>query len=352
MGWLSVAAAAVVLTGCLVADVGVEVNEDGSGKVVVEVYPSDEFRDRLRQLDLEDLEQLSRTDGAQIELSEIGTIGRRGYRIEVPFDDYRVLNTAGEGGIRFGGADIRLFSTFGLTEANGFWTLSAELRPLDEVVTTLRQVLGVGTVDNRPEVNLSITLPGRVIRSNSDTQEGGTARWTFDFSEPVTPANSATRLEMRTEPVPLVTPAQWVLIAAAAVVLAGAALVVVTSNRGGRGTGRSRRRRRRRSEGDTGWSKAPVDAPKGGQSVVAPPLPWQTYKPGEEPEGAVPAPSTPPATSELPPMTVAPPSMTSPSAGPPASVTVPEGWYQDPEDPSRLRWWDGADWSGHTSDWV
>jgi hypothetical protein len=359
----SLAVAAAVLSGCLVADVGVEVGDDGSGRVVIEVFPADQFRDRLSAIDLEDLESLSRSEGAQVDLSQIGTIGRRGYRIEVPFDDYRVLNTVGEGGVRFGGVDLRLFNTFGLTETGGNWTLFAELRPLDELVATLRQVLGVGSVDDAPEVTLRVTLPGRVIRSNADQQEGGTAAWELDFSTPANPANSVTQLEMRTEPVPLVTPAQMVLLAAAVTVVLGLVLVVVTSGRASRpGKRRRRLRRRRGTTDDAGWSATPFDAPKDGQAAVAPPLAWQTYKPGEEPQGAVPPPVAPspaapsPAapTGALPPITAAPPAPPTASAapGPPHAAAPSAGWYPDPGDPSRLRWWDGSDWSGHTSDWV
>lgn len=30
-------------------------------------------------------------------------------------------------------------------------------------------------------------------------------------------------------------------------------------------------------------------------------------------------------------------------------MTTPAGWYPDPADPSRTRWWDGAQWSEHTA---
>ncbi len=31
-------------------------------------------------------------------------------------------------------------------------------------------------------------------------------------------------------------------------------------------------------------------------------------------------------------------------------MSVREGWYEDPQDPARLRWWDGAAWTTHTAD--
>lgn len=30
-------------------------------------------------------------------------------------------------------------------------------------------------------------------------------------------------------------------------------------------------------------------------------------------------------------------------------MSLHEGWYEDPQDPARLRWWDGAAWTTHTT---
>ncbi|HVX19073.1 MAG TPA: DUF2516 family protein [Acidimicrobiales bacterium] len=42
---------------------------------------------------------------------------------------------------------------------------------------------------------------------------------------------------------------------------------------------------------------------------------------------------------------VPPPQRPTPAA--PVSVAPPPGWYTDPRDPSRQRWWDGSAWTEH-----
>jgi hypothetical protein len=336
-----------VATGCLTAEVDVEIDDDRSGKVVLEVFPSDEFRDQLRSVDLEAVEELSSTDAASVEISEIGTVGRRGYRLEVEFDDYEVLGRAGVDGVRLGGQDLSVFTSFDLVEDEGAWILAAQLRPLQEISDALRGLLGVGTVDRRPEVAISVKLPGRVVRSNATTQEGGTARWELSFEGPINAANAPTDLRMQTEPVPLLTPAQWVIAGAIGVIALGMVLWVYSISRVPSGTSGRRRRRRRRGGGDpSGWDREPVDAPREDQPVVAPPLPWQTYQPGDAPTPDVPA--APIAVAAAPVVQPEPESEPKPETEPePAAPAA--GWYPDPADPTRHRWWDGTAWTDHTS---
>lgn len=350
-------------TGCLTAEVDVEIDDDRSGKVVLEVFPSDEFRDQLRSVDLEAVEELSSTDAASVAISEIGTVGRRGYRLEIEFEDYEVLGRAGVDGVRLGGQDLAVFTTFDLVEDDGAWILAAQLRPLQEISDALRGLLGVGTVDRRPEVGISVTLPGRVVRSNATTQEGGTARWELNFEGPINAANAPTDLRMQTEPVPLLTPAQWVIAGAVGVIALGVVLWVYSISRVPSGA-RGRRRRRRKGGDPSGWDREPVDAPRDDQPVVAPPLPWQTYRPGDGPTPAAAPVAEPVVGPVVEPVAVPVAHLAAPEAAPeappaPAPVPQPEpepapavpaaGWYPDPADPTRHRWWDGTAWTDHTS---
>ena len=143
---------AALLSGCLAAEASLEVGGDGAGTLALEVFPSDEFRDQLGSIDLEDLERLSSTDSADVQISEIGTVGRRGYRVEVGFDDYRVLAAAGVDGVQFAGQDLSLFARFDLEESDGAWAMDAQLRPLQEFSDRLRGLFGLTSVDRAPRI--------------------------------------------------------------------------------------------------------------------------------------------------------------------------------------------------------
>jgi hypothetical protein len=49
-----------------------------------------------------------------------------------------------------------------------------------------------------------------------------------------------------------------------------------------------------------------------------------------------------------------PPVQTVPTTGPPepavAAAGNPAGWHPDPQGQAALRWWDGQQWTEHTSD--
>ena len=112
-----VALCSIVATGCLHGDVDVTVNSDGSGQVVVEVFPNRKMQDELEDLpiDIESLVEGSFEQVEGFEFSEIEDGDRTGYRFEVPFDDYRDVEQVLVDGGTVGGQQVQLFSSLRIT---------------------------------------------------------------------------------------------------------------------------------------------------------------------------------------------------------------------------------------------
>ena len=378
-----VALCSIVATGCLHGDVDVTVNSDGSGQVVVEVFPNRKVQDELKDLpiDIESLVEGSFESVEGFEFSEIEDGDRVGYRFVVPFDDYRDVEQVLVDGGSLADQQVQLFSSLEITELpdDEGWQLDATILPLGQMIAganagmvpeSMRDVLDAAGIGNSGSgLDLSISLPGTIVSSNASSTSGGTATWHLD--EPEAP----TTLAMRTGPTEFPTQMQLIVGGAGLAVVLGLVLFIVGATRKHTSTKQPRRSRARRapetSSGvpDAGWAAPPVGTAPTPESnrpeelpVIAPSLP-----PTAAPPLTPTARSLPPTAPSLPPTAgpsawqppVDPPAWQPPVdppviVPPPASPVVeqpptPAGWYPDPDDASVQRWWSGTEWTEHRS---
>jgi hypothetical protein len=313
------AAVCLVATGCLSGEVEVVVNDDGSGRVVVEVLPEGPLADALRSVELERLVELSAegVNGAEFETFERD--GRVGYRLTIDFDDADGAVQALSSGVTVVGQPVKLLDSGELRELpdGGGWELSAKVVPADQILVApagggeagaagglSALVAAAAAPDSGSGLNLSISLPGRVTDTNADSFSGGTATWRLD--EPEAP----TELRVRTEPDPFPLPMRLLAGGAALVVLAVVFLIV------------RRTRRRRREAAPAQQPPAPPPMPPGQPEWAPVPNGWAPPTPSV-PSTAQPVPSPPPAPAA--PMALAdlpPPAPTPPPAAPGAPMAL------------------------------
>lgn len=389
--WITRASAVVVvaalLTGCRGGDIEVTVRGDGSGVVVAELYPSREVLAQLDAVDLDAIVERTVPSDADVELEEVEVRGRRGYRVEVGFDDHADLPGVLVDGVDVAGRRVQLLSSFDLRELEGEWHLDAVVNPVtamtggpasDGLAAQVDAVLRSATaLTGRSGIELSIALPGNVVASNADEVDGGTATWDL------TGLSAPTRLTMRTEPKELPTGLVLAVGTGAALLVLGIVLWAVGATR--RQRGRARRIRPQRAgrkgvEAPAAWGPPPrhaigfepaepggpstSDRPHplppltgGGPAEPPPPPPTEPVAPPQPPPAApvppLPPPGAPapPAPPVPPPAPVAPASPVPPPAPEPHPTPHPAppkpGWYPDPKNPTRVRWWDGTTWTAH-----
>jgi len=241
------ALAASVLTGCLRAEMEVEVGGDGSGTAAIEVY-IDEAELGAGGISQDDLVELAETATQQfdgVEVSAVEAVGSKGFRVQIPFDDYRQLTQSLTNG-DYGGVSIRLFQTFVINEgADGGWSMSATVDPVG-VRATLSQIPtsisgSASSVDSSMEFVFSMTLPGKVLRSNATAVDGGTARWNLKGDI------EAVRFTMENDP-PGITTLQMIFVLIGGLLLIGTALVLISAAGGRRRWDKRRRRRWRKGQ--------------------------------------------------------------------------------------------------------
>ena len=306
---------ALVATGCLDGDVDLTVQGDGAGEVVAEVLLEPEAFAVLRDLDLAALVESQFNQAGDVEFERIERGGVDGFKVIVPFEDYRDLESVLVGGVDVLGVRVQLFTKFDLQRSttDDSWTLDAVALPFGEILESASAVPGLdsalaaaGAGIAGTALKLSISLPGEVTESNSEKVDGGTATWQLEQFR--TPA----QLRMRTEPAEFPTTVQKVLGGIALVVIVGIVLTLwgaTASERSRNSKGRSRRAARRGrkkgkgSDSSSGWGppgtpRTPVAAaPTPDRGGALPPLAGGAPAMPAPP----PVPPVPPAPAPLPP---------------------------------------------------
>lgn len=321
---LLLVATALAATGCLDPDVELRVDGDGSGVVVAELLLDPGAAAVLRDVDVAALLQDQVERAGDVEFERITRSGLQGFRLEVPFEDYRDLQSVLVGGVDVSGVRIQLFSSFDLqrSDTDGGWTLEAMLLPFGEIlgsasgpdlppgVNDLFAAAGAEVAGT--DLSLSVALPGEVVDSNADSVDGGAATWQLERF------GGSRSLRMRTKPAEFPTPLHLLLGGAGLAVLVGVMLSLWGASAAARARNSSRRRRGRpQRRGGSGEPPPPQRSP------WAPPpgasLPPLLPHPAPPPAPPLAAPEPPPAPPPAPPVppSAPPPPAPAPTAPPP-----------------------------------
>jgi len=242
---LVVAFVALVATGCLHAGLGIQVADDGSGRVDMTVS-FDDVSLQGSPIGIDDLVKLAKSatksiDGAEV--SKVDSAGSEGIHLSIPFEDYRQVTQALTNG-EYLGYQVHLFQSFVINKGDdGHWTMSATVEPATFPATIAQFPpdlnAAASRVDTGTELVFEVSLPGEVLHSNADVVDGGTATWKFKGG------SGPQSFVMETEPTSL-NPLQLLLIGVGGLLLVGFVLVLVTAATGGKSKKWTRRRRRRR----------------------------------------------------------------------------------------------------------
>ncbi len=196
---LALLASAVVCTGCIRVEIGIRVNDDGSGVISI-----------LSALDAEAMRAFAEDGGAEIEgpfsdldaadLPPGATVeaydedGFIGVRASVPFPAGDDVNDAIAAVLSDAGDDLSgelagtagLFERFDLHRDGGGWRFDAVVSPLNQEVLSGGDgdALGGAVAAQLLEdatFTIRLELPGDVEEHNADAVDGGALVWSLDL---------------------------------------------------------------------------------------------------------------------------------------------------------------------------
>ncbi|MFM7062400.1 MAG: DUF2510 domain-containing protein [Actinomycetes bacterium] len=378
----------LLVTSCRAVETTVEVREDRTATVSLLVVPGPrylkEFGGETPFLRL--IRQFDNPD-AGVAAKKVVEPGGVGMLVTVEVDSLSELSqpVALRSPPAPAGATLQLFDSFTLVRRSGTWRLDAVARP----VTAL--VAGVPDLEGRLEdsrYDVSVRLPGTVEATNG-TESGNGATWGL------TGTSGTRRLLLRNAESAPLSPLFLVVGGAVVLILVGLLFAArgTDAARASKIRKDSSRFLRRRKEEQASWQAA------AGSTLPPGPAAQPGADPNDEPSPvaaaptvlyaedhvgddslALPSPATgwgpAPAPGTTTTGTVRPAPRPVPTSGdgaaamgpadpvvaldrgsrlgvakeePTAAALPPPGWYADPEDPTRQRFWDGVGWTEHRS---
>ncbi len=201
---LALLASAVVLSGCARIEIGIHVNEDGSGEISLLSALDTRFLDAAAAAGdtgmedpFSDLDEADLPPGATVE--EYDQDGFRGVRARFPFaasEDIKrtidaALSDAGDDPTGAAAGLDELFERFDLRRNGGGWRFDAAVSPLlmGALPGDGGDALGGDALGGEMaalmlegfEFTIRIELPGEIVEHNADAVEDGALVWSLDL---------------------------------------------------------------------------------------------------------------------------------------------------------------------------